>query len=193
MKLQIRDMTLISLFTVLSIVGAKVSLPILAIPFTFQFIISLLTGIVLGARRALLAQGLYLLMGLIGLPVFAKGGGLAYIFEPSFGYLIGMALGAGLVGFFVDRFDPNRSGIEFWKLIPVHFLALAVVYSFGVSYLFLIKNFYVGQGLTFIKAIQFGMIPFLINDSIYCVLAALVGPRLRRMSTALNRRSLVNG
>lgn len=181
MKLQIRDMTLISLFAVLSIVGAKISLPILAIPFTFQFIISLLTGIVLGARRALLAQGLYLLMGLVGLPVFAKGGGLAYIFEPSFGYLIGMALGAGLVGFFADRFDPNRSGIAVWKLIPVHFLALAVVYGVGVSYLFLIKNFYAGQSLTFIKAIQFGMIPFLINDSIYCILAALVGPRLRRI------------
>ncbi|NCB00422.1 MAG: biotin transporter BioY, partial [Clostridia bacterium] len=59
MKLSTRDMTLVSLFAVLSIIGAKVSLPILAIPFTFQFIISLLTGIVLGARRALLAQGLY--------------------------------------------------------------------------------------------------------------------------------------
>jgi len=84
MKLSTRDMTLVSLFAVLSIIGAKVSLPILTIPFTFQFIISLLTGMVLGARRALLAQGLYLMMGLVGLPVFAKGGGLAYVLEPTF-------------------------------------------------------------------------------------------------------------
>ena len=181
MKLQIRDMTMISLFTVLSIVGAKISLPILAIPFTFQFIISLLTGVVLGARRALIAQGLYLAMGLIGLPVFAKGGGLAYIFEPSFGYLIGMALGAGVVGYFADRLDGRGSGLKIWKLVPVHFLALALVYSLGVAYLYLIKNFYVGQNLTFTKAIQFGMIPFLLNDSIYCVVAAVVGPRLRRI------------
>jgi len=72
MKLSTRDMTLVSLFAVLSIIGAKVSLPILTIPFTFQFIISLLTGMVLGARRALLAQGLYLMMGLVGLPVLPK-------------------------------------------------------------------------------------------------------------------------
>ena len=189
MKMQVRDMTLISLFAVLSIVGAKISLPILAIPFTFQFIISLLTGIVLGARRALLAQGLYLMMGLIGLPVFAKGGGLAYVFEPSFGYLIGMALGAGLVGFFADRLDPQGHGLVIWKQIPINFLSLAIVYTLGVSYLFLIKNFYAGQSLNFVKAIQFGMVPFMVNDSIYCVVAALIAPRLRRAVTSgrLNR------
>jgi len=120
MKLSTRDMTLVSLFAVLSIIGAKVSLPILAIPFTFQFIISLLTGIVLGARRALLAQGLYLMMGLVGLPVFAKGGGLAYVLEPTFGYLIGMALGAGLVGLAVDRLDPQRTGLKPWTIVFIH-------------------------------------------------------------------------
>ena len=134
MKLSTRDMTLVSLFAVLSIIGAKVSLPILAIPFTFQFIISLLTGIVLGARRALLAQGLYLLMGLIGLPVFAKGGGLAYVLEPTFGYLIGMALGAGLVGLAADRLDPQRTGLKPWTIVPFNFLALALVYAIGVAY-----------------------------------------------------------
>lgn len=180
-KLSVRDMTLISLFAVLSIVGAKVSLPVLAIPFTFQFIISLLTGIVLGGRRAFIAQGLYLLMGLVGLPVFAKGGGLMYVLEPSFGYLIGMALCAGLVGMLVDRLDPQRKGLKLWQLVPVNFLALAVVYTLGVAWLYVIKNFYAGSSLTFVKAIQFGMLPFLVNDSLYCVVAALIGPRLRKI------------
>ena len=180
-KLSVRDMTLISLFAVLSIVGAKVSLPVLAIPFTFQFIISLLTGIVLGGRRAFIAQGLYLLMGLVGLPVFAKGGGLMYVLEPSFGYLIGMALCAGLVGMLVDRLDPQRKGLKLWQLVLVNFLALAVVYTLGVAWLYVIKNFYAGSSLTFVKAIQFGMLPFLVNDSLYCVVAALIGPRLRKI------------
>lgn len=183
MKLTVKDMTLISMFTVLSIVGAKISLPVLAIPFTFQFIISLLTGIVLGGRRALIAQGLYLLMGLIGLPVFAKGGGLAYVLEPSFGYLIGMAIGAGLVGWFADRLDPRRQDLKRWQLIPVHFLALALVYTLGVLWLFVIKNVYAGTELSFVKAVQLGMIPFLVNDSIYCIVAALIGPRLRRLKS----------
>ncbi len=183
MKLTTRDMTMVSLFAVLSIIGAKVSLPVLAIPFTFQFIISLLTGIVLGARRALLAQGLYLMMGLVGLPVFAKGGGLAYVLEPTFGYLIGMALGAGLVGLAADRLDPLRHSLKPWPLVPFNFLALAVVYAVGLAYLYGVMNLYVGKDMTFLKTIQVGMIPFLVNDSIYCVLAALLGPRLRRIAS----------
>ena len=184
MKLSIRDMSLISMFAVLSIIGAKLSLPVLAIPFTFQFIVSLLTGIVLGGRRALLAQGLYLAMGLAGLPVFAKGGGIAYIFEPSFGYLIGMALAAGLVGLVVDRIDPDRRRLKSWQVMPVHFAALTLVYGLGVAYMLLVKNLYTGDGLTLVKALQFGILPFMVNDSIYCVVAALVGPRLRRLAPA---------
>lgn len=183
MKLTTRDMTMVSLFAVLSIIGAKVSLPVLAIPFTFQFIISLLTGIVLGARRALLAQGLYLMMGLVGLPVFAKGGGLAYVLEPTFGYLIGMAQGAGLVGLAADRLDPLRHSLKPWPLVPFNFLALAVVYAVGLAYMYGVMNLYVGKDMTFLKTIQVGMIPFLVNDSIYCVLAALLGPRLRRIAS----------
>jgi biotin transport system substrate-specific component len=184
MKLSIRDMTLISMFAVLSIIGAKLSLPVLAIPFTFQFIVSLLTGVVLGGRRAFLAQGLYLAMGLAGLPVFAKGGGIAYVFEPSFGYLIGMALAAGMVGLAVDRIDPDRSRLKSWQIMPIHFAALGLVYGLGVAYMLLVKNLYTGDGLTLVKALQLGILPFLVNDSIYCVAAALIGPRLRRMAPA---------
>ncbi len=182
MKINLHDMTLIALFAVLSMIGAKISMPILTIPFTFQFIISLLTGIVLGARRAMLAQGLYLLMGLAGLPVFARGGGLAYVLEPSFGYLIGMLLCAGIVGAISDRLAPGQQKLQVWQLIPLNFLGLAIVYALGVAYLLLIKNFYAGQSLTFVKALQFGLLPFLINDSIYCVVAALIGSRLRQVS-----------
>ena len=191
MKINLRDMTLIALFAVLSMIGAKISLPVLTIPFTFQFIISLLTGIVLGARRAMLAQGLYLLMGLAGLPVFAKGGGLAYIFEPSFGYLIGMLLCAGVVGAISDRLAPGQNKLKVWQLIPLNFLGLVIVYTLGVAYMLLIKNVYADGSLTFVKALQFGLLPFLINDSIYCIVAALIGPRLRQASRPFVSRKRV--
>jgi len=65
--------------------------------------------------------------------------------------------------------------------VPFNFLALVLVYVIGVVYLYGVMNLYVGEDMTFLKTIQVGMIPFLINDSIYCVLAALLGPRLRRI------------
>ena len=189
MKITVREMTLISLFTVLIIIGSKISFPILMIPVTLQLAISLLTGCVLGARLALIAHGLYLLIGLIGLPVFAAGGGLAYLLQPSFGYLPGMLLAAGLTGWLSDLADPRRERLTFWRLVPINLAGLLVVYLCGVGYLYLIKNFYAGQSITWLQAIKAGMLPFLLIDSLKALLAAVAGPLLRRLaSPSLQRR-----
>lgn len=180
MRIQTRDMTLIAFFTVLAIIGGKISFPFLMIPFTLQTAVCLLTGVLLGWRRALLAQGLYLLMGLAGLPVFAAGGGPAYILQPSFGYLPGMMLGAALIGLLTDRADPERDKLTVWQLLPINLAGLAVVYLCGVSYLYLVKNVYAGGSFTFVRALQVGLLPFMITDGIYLVLVALAGPALRR-------------
>jgi biotin transport system substrate-specific component len=180
MKINIRTMTQVALFAVLAIIGAQIRIPFLMIPFTLQFAVCLLTGIILGARKAMLAQLVYILLGLAGLPVFAAGGGPAYILQPSFGYLAGMLLAAGLVGWLADRFDPGRNKLKFWQLLPVNVAGKLIVDLLGVSYLLLIKNFYAGQSLTVWGALQAGMFPFMISDGIYCVVAALIGPALRR-------------
>lgn len=180
MKIKTQDMTLVALFTVLAIIGGKISFPVLTIPFTLQTAICLLTGILIGWRRALLAQGLYLLMGLAGLPVFAVGGGLGYVLQPSFGYLPGMMLGATLIGYLADRVDPTRRQARFHTLLVINVAGLTVVYLCGVSYLLLIKNIYAPDSLSFAAALQIGLVPFLLTDGIYLVLTALVGPHLRR-------------
>lgn len=181
-KIKTRDMTLIAFFTVLAIIGGKITFPVLMIPFTLQTAVCMLTGILLGWRRALMAQGLYLLMGLIGLPVFAAGGGPGYILQPSFGYLPGMVLGAALIGFLADRADPARDNAKIYQLLAFNVAGLAVVYLCGVSYLFLIKNIYGADSFSFVRALQVGMIPFLVTDGIYAVLTALAGPVLRRVT-----------
>ena len=66
--------------------------------FTLQFFFVLLAGILLGSKLGALAVLLYVVIGLLGLPIFAAGGGLAYIVEPSFGYLIGFIAGAYVTG-----------------------------------------------------------------------------------------------
>ncbi|HBP38570.1 MAG TPA: biotin transporter BioY [Clostridiales bacterium] len=182
MKIKIQDMTLIALFTVLTIVSGKIAVPILTIPFTLQLAVSLLAGILLGAGRAMLSQGLYILIGLLGLPVFAAGGGPAYVLQPTFGYLPGMMLAAGLVGWLADRSLRRHAELKFSRLMPVSLAGVAVTYLCGVGYLYLIKNFYAGTPVTLFKAIQAGMLPFLIVDMLKAGLAAWVGPRLRRLA-----------
>lgn len=182
MKIKTRDLTLIPLFTVLMIICSKIEIPVGLIPVTLQYFACLLTGILLGARRAFIAQALYLLIGLIGLPVFAAGGGIGYVLQPSFGYLIGMLCCSTLTGWLTDRIDPDRSKLKTWQLVPITLTGWLVVYLFGLSYLLLIKNVYAGASQTFLWAIQVGMIPFLISDGIFSLLVAVAGPRLRRMT-----------
>ena len=183
MKINTRDMTLIALFAVLTIIGGKISLNMLAVTFTLQSLACLLAGILLGPRRALLSQVIYIFLGLIGLPVFAKGGGLWYVLEPTFGFILGMLLASGLVGYLCDRIDPNRNGLKIWQTIPVNLAGQFVIYFFGVLYLYLIKNFYAGSGMSFIRAIEIGMIPYLIFDTLKSILAGVIGPRLRRATS----------
>jgi len=189
MRIKTRDMTLTALFTVLTIIGGKITVPFLMIPFTLQSVVCLLAGILIGPRLAMLSQLLYVAIGLIGLPVFASGGGLAYVLQPSFGYLPGMLLASGLVGWLTGRLDPDRSKLKLWQLLPVNLAGQLVIYAVGVSYLFLIKNIYAGQNYTFIKALEVGLAPFLLADTLKSVLAAFIGLPLRRATRPFFFRS----
>lgn len=175
--LSIRDMTLIALFTVLAIVGGKISIPLFTIPLTLQFQICLLTGLLLGARKAMMAQGLYLLLGLIGLPVFAMGGGPAYVLQPSFGYLPGMMLCAGLVGYLSERASDR---LTLFRRLLINLSGLGVVYLSGVAWLLLIRNLFSHESMLLIRAVQIGMLPFLLTDSLHCLFAALIAPALQK-------------
>src|SRR5512138_1804581 len=91
---RIRSALLVVLFADLTAVAARISLPLPPVPLTLQTAMVLLAGAFLGARAGMLAMLLYLAMGLAGLPVFAGGGGPAYVLAPSFGYLVGFLPGA---------------------------------------------------------------------------------------------------
>ena len=179
-RMSTRALTLISLFAVLMIVGGKINLMVFSIPFTLQFLACLLTGLLLGARKGMAAIGIYIFLGLIGLPVFALGGGIGYVLLPSFGYLPGMLICAGLTGFLATRTDPYYQKITFIQTLLISLAGLGMVYLFGVTYLYFIRNFYVGEPMLFTRAIQIGMIPFLITDFAHCLLAALLAPRIRK-------------
>ena len=94
-KLTVRELVLCGLFIALITVGTFIRIPIGNDVYTLQFLFTLLAGLVLGARLGALAVGAYVLLGLVGVPVFATGGGFGYIAQPTFGYLLGFILQAG--------------------------------------------------------------------------------------------------
>ena len=99
---KIKDLTLMALFAALTAVGAFITIPVPPVPFSLQIFFAILAGALLGSRRGAISVAVYVLLGLCGLPVFTKGAGLSYIFQPTFGYLAGFILGAWLCGRIVE-------------------------------------------------------------------------------------------
>lgn len=181
-KWKLFDLTITAIFTVFAVIGGKIVVPIFIVPFTLQVAVCLLTGTVLGFRRAIIAQSLYFFMGMIGLPVFSGGGGPGYIFQPSFGYLPGMVLAAGLIGFLADRADPDRSNLRVHQALFIHYSGLVIIYCCGVGYLYILKTLLLNEQMTLGRALEIGLLPFLITDGVFAVILAFSAPGLRRLS-----------
>ena len=89
---KLRNHILCAIFTALIAIGAFIRIPVPVVPFTLQFLFTTLAGVLLGSRLGAISVVLYIALGLLGVPVFAEGGGPGYILKPSFGYLPGFAI-----------------------------------------------------------------------------------------------------
>ena len=93
MKTTTREITLISLFSALTAIGAFISIPLGPVPITLQTLFVLLAGFLLSPRSAALSQIVYIGIGLAGVPIFSGfTGGLQAILKPSFGFLVGFVI-----------------------------------------------------------------------------------------------------
>lgn len=137
-----RRLVSIAVFTALIIVGGLVSVPI---PFTqvqlsFQTLFVIMAGLMLGARDGALSVLIYIAMGLLGLPVFTSGGGIGYVFMPSFGYLIGFPIGAFVAGKIGERGKTASRSRAFASAL----VGMIPVYVCGMTYQVLILYYYTG-------------------------------------------------
>ena len=177
-----RTITLCGLFAALTAIGAfiKIPLPPPLVPFTLQFLFCALAGVLLGSKVGALSQLIYVLVGLVGIPVFTEGGGLHYVVKPTFGYLIGFVLGAYVIGLCVEKFKE----INFKNLFIASLIGLIVVYVLGVVYMYIIYNFYIGNEMGVWVAVWGGAISCAPGDILICIITAIMGvkmiPALRR-------------
>ena len=85
-------LALTALFAALVAAGAFIRIPIGTVPVTLQFVFANLAALLLGVKWGTLAIGLYIALGLVGVPIFTAGGGFTYVLQPTFGYLLGFLL-----------------------------------------------------------------------------------------------------
>lgn len=97
-KLKTQKLVLCALFAALIAAGAFIQIPIPVIPLTMQFLFTNLAALTLGKRWGAASAGVYVSLGLLGLPVFTGGGGIGYVLRPTFGYLIGFIVGNYVCG-----------------------------------------------------------------------------------------------
>ena len=132
-----RQITMTALFVALVAVGAFIKIPIPYLPFTLQLLFTTLAGLILGSRLGGMSVLMYLILGLAGIPIFTEGGGLMYVVKPTFGYLLGFAIGAFVAGRMVE----TSVTLTFKRLLAASFVNLAIVYGVGMIYLYEIKRF----------------------------------------------------
>lgn len=174
MKFRAGDLSQIALFAALTAVGAFIRIPLPIVPFTLQTFFVSLAGILLGAKKGMLSQLLYVCIGLLGVPVFTKGGGIGYVFQPTFGYLIGFIVSAYVIGLCVE----HMKKINTVKVYIVAIAGLIIVYLAGVPYLYLLTNIYLGNAMPIGKAFYYGFVLSIGGDLLSLYLASLVAVKL---------------
>ena len=120
---------------------------------------------------------LYVVIGLLGLPIFAAGGGLAYIVRPSFGYLIGFIAGAYVTGIICEK----TNEIAAKKYVLAVLSGLLATYMIGLGYKYIILNYYTGTPITW-KLVLLSCFPLdLPGDLFLSFLAVGTGIRFEKI------------
>lgn len=163
-----RVLALSGVFGALTAVGGLVSIPFFPVPLTLQTFFVYLAVLKL-KKHAYISQAIYLGIGAIGLPVFARGmGGYAVLVGPTGGFLLGFLLGAFASGQLLETMRGKSHG----ELVAI---VLCSTLIFLVGWLWL--SYWLGGNL--MAAAWAGVIPFLPGDAVKLAMATIVGKKLR--------------
>ncbi len=168
-----KDMILTAMFTALITAGAYIRIPVPVCPFTLQFLFTTLAGVILGKNRGAAATALYVFLGLAGLPVFAGGGGLGYVLQPTFGYLIGFIAGSYITGAVAHSRKADAK-----RILTGCFAGLAVVYTLGMLYCYLISALYLHEPIGISALLLYCFVLAVPGDIALCLLSTALARRL---------------
>ncbi|MDE7330226.1 MAG: biotin transporter BioY [Clostridia bacterium] len=170
-KLLAVDIAECAIFAALMVAGAYVTIPFPLVPLTFQTVISVLAGLLLGAKKGAVSMAVYCVIGLIGVPVFAAGGGIFYVMKPSFGYILGFILSAAVAGLIA-----GGSGLPFWRYVVAAVAAFLAGYAVGIPYCIVCAHLLGVEDLT--NLFLTGNLIYMPKDFVLCVLAGMLAKRV---------------
>lgn len=159
-----------ALFFVLMFVCAYIKIPLPVIPLTFQTVIALLSGLLLGPKFSALAMSAYCLAGVVGLPVFANVSGINCILSPSFGYILGFVAAGATVGALYKK------GSGYMCCVVVCLIGVGVNYLIGIAYFSVVWLLVYGSGYWY--ALLTYNVVYLPKDVALCFIAALIAKKI---------------
>ena len=163
-----RNLTLCALFAALIAVGTHIRIPAPLLPLTLQTLFVILAGLVLGRKYGAVSVCVYVLAGIIGLPVFTGS-----VISPSFGYILGFIAGAWVAGYIAETFRPC---FMTWFLGGI--AATLIIYAIGIPYYYVMSKYYLGNELAAkTLLVSFFLMP-LPGALMKCVAAGLIVQRL---------------
>lgn len=170
MKISAKDLTLVALFSALIAVGAFIKIPFLLVPITLQTLFIVLSALVLERKLAVLSVIVYIMIGLVGFPIFANGGGINYIFSPTFGYLVSCIFAT----YFISSFKEKNIYIS-------TAIGMLIIYALGMMYFVFIQ--YVLNGKVYLINYLFYnlFLVFLPGDILSCVVAIIGYRKILRL------------
>jgi biotin transport system substrate-specific component len=180
-KLRTIDLTLAGMFVALMAVGANITsfVPFLVIggvPITLQTFFAILAGAILGSRIGAISMGVYALVGLVGVPVFARfGAGFSSIVSPTFGFIISFIFTAYLTGKIIQK----HKGIKAYVIVAL--VGMAVNYLVGTNWMYAAYKLWASapDGLTYSLVWSWMIVP-LPKDIILAVCAGIMAHRLEK-------------
>ena len=173
-NIKTRDLIYCALFAALTAIGAFLHFQLFQATITLQFFFTAMAGLLLGAKLGALSQLLYVALGLVA------GGGFGYIFNPTFGFLLGLIPTAWVIGKIAEK---DRSAP---RLLLACFAGLAVLYLVGLPYIALIVNVYKGGNVSGMTLATAYMLPYLPGDCLKIVVSVILAPRILK---AMERNS----
>ena len=146
---------------ILLTISSKISIPFYPVPMTLQTLVVFFIAASMG-MIGFYSTFIYVVLGVLGLPLFANGGGIGYIFSPTFGFLYGMVISAFIIAYILK--SEIKTGLI--KLSATILAGAFVIFLCGISHL----SFFVGLE----QAINLGLLPFLYSEFLKIVLAIAI-------------------
>lgn len=168
-----RSLTRSALLLTLLIICSQISLPVGPVPITLQTFAVMMISLLCLPRQTGFILGIYLMLGLIGFPVFSgANGGLQSILLPSFGFVVGFIPS----GILISYLNQNQLKIPTWIILLIGNL---ILYSIGLTYMAWVLTHVNHLDLSMIRVLQLGMIPFIPGDILKIILASSLLKYLR--------------